>query len=136
MVVIKSKSSVLIRVLFITSMLSILINVIQYLDIQSDKGNIVGAYCTGDGKNENDEYITFMPEGEYYHYQQGTLISQGKYELQYKRLYNLVATDKNLSAVQVVCDDDAIYEFRKSADVKVYARISGGPMLINIEVND
>lgn len=73
------KKPIFISILVFLLLISLGINNFQYVSSREYSDDIVGTYCTGDGKGEEDEYLTFTKDGSYCLYRQSKIIEEGAY---------------------------------------------------------
>lgn len=123
--------------ILIVLIISIMTNIYQYTkQFHVVDNNIIGTYCTGDGKSQNDEYLTFMDENKYINYQQFNVLEEGKYSNSYGHLYDLKPLVNKTNTSQIVYLDDLIYRTDRNGTFKIYKKISNAPLLINIKSTD
>lgn len=121
------KKHVTISILMFLLLISLAINIFQYVSSREYSDDIVGTYCTGDGRDEEDEYLTFTKDGSYCLYRQSKILEEGTYTEAGENIFNL-----NDSDTSIISADRKIYRPDASFEVISYAKISDTPVRINI----
>ncbi|KMZ52933.1 hypothetical protein HMPREF0980_02795 [Dorea sp. D27] len=121
------KKHVTISILMFLLLISLAINIFQYVSSREYSDDIVGTYCTGDGRDEEDEYLTFTKDGSYCLYRQSKILEEGTYTEAGENIFTL-----NDSDTSIISADRKIYRPDASFEVISYAKISDTPVRINI----
>jgi hypothetical protein len=123
------KAKIIIFALTITLLLSILVNIYQFVQ-EDDIGNITGTYSTGDGTTDGEEYITFFSDATYIRFLQSHPLESGTYaQSEDKQIYALSPDDQQ--ATYILFNGDKVYRFDTKEPTR-YNKISDTPLTINI----
>lgn len=121
------RKPIFISILVFLLLISLGINIFQYVSSREYSDDIVGTYCTGDGRGEEDEYLTFTKDGSYCLYRQSKIIEEGAYTEAGENVFTL-----NVSDTSIISADHKIYRPDASFKIISYAKISDTPVRINI----
>lgn len=120
------------KVILILMVVSFMINIalIVYLFGNKQSDNVVGTYCTGDGKAEGDRYIVLQEDGIYTIYEQFKRIETGEYMLDHDDVYTLKEKESDYTH-NFIYSNGKVFYWEKE-DVLVFDKISSKSMYINV----
>lgn len=113
---------------------SLIVNIFQYVLSHQPSKSIIGTYCIGDDRYEDNEYITFMYDNTYVEYHQFNILDQGTYIVDTNNLCTLNSDTNKNESKQILFINNSLYRFNSEGKILAYTKISDTPTLINIDI--